>query len=145
MKEVALIVVTCIMTVSTYISYIPQMVKLLKTKKADDLSITSWLLWIISSIASLIYSVLLSEVGLIIASGSEFFLIFVVFILTVYYNYCNNYYIESEENFKKRINTLCQRDGNHMILITAIIKDREVRIANRKSISVKVRKLFHGH
>lgn len=145
MKEVVLIVMTCIMTGSTYISYIPQIVKLLKTKKADDLSIMSWLLWTVSSIASLIYSVLLGGVGLIIASGSEFLLILVVFVLTVYYDYCNNYYIEPEEHFKKRINTLYQRDGNHMILITAIIKERERRIANGKSIGIRMRKLFHVH
>ena len=87
-----------------------------------------------SSIADLVYSVLLGRVELIVASVSESTLIAVTLILTVYYNYVNNYYLESEEQFQERINRIRAKDGNHMILVTAIREDRKRRIENRKKI-----------
>ena len=71
--------------------YIPQIIKLIKTKEAEDLSITSWILWTLSAVADLIYSIILARVELIISSISEAGLILAVLILTVYYNYKNNY------------------------------------------------------
>ena len=46
-----------IVSVCTFISYFPQTVKLLKTKKSDDLSISSWILWVISSISYTAYAI----------------------------------------------------------------------------------------
>lgn len=47
-----------IVSVCTFISYFPQIVKSLKTKKAQDLSIGSWVLWVVSSIAYTLYAIL---------------------------------------------------------------------------------------
>lgn len=132
MKEILLLVTMWIVTICTYISYIPQIVKIIKTKKSEDLSITSWLLWSISSIADFTYSILLGRVELIIASGSELILILITFILCIYYEYKNNYYIESEQKFQDRIDKIKAKDGNHTILITALIDDRARRKENRK-------------
>lgn len=90
MKEIILIVAMWIVTICTYTSYIPQITKLIKTKKSEDLSIASWYLWSISALANLIYSIALGRWELVIASISEFLLILVILILTIWYNYKNN-------------------------------------------------------
>ena len=131
MKEIILIVTMWIVTICTYISYVPQIVKLIKTKKSEDLSIASWCLWSISSLANLVYSIVLGRWELVIASISEFLLILVTLVLTIWYNYKNNYYLESEEQFQERINKIQSKDGNHMILITSLLEDRK-RLQNGK-------------
>lgn len=130
MRELVLNITMWIVTVCTYISYMPQIVKLLKTKKSEDLSVASWVLWTISAIANLVYSIVLGRVELIIASLSDFLLIALVLLLTVYYNYKNNYYLEPEEKYQERINRIMAKDGNHMVLITALQEDRNRRLKN---------------
>lgn len=127
MREIVLYTTMWIVTVCTYISYIPQLYKLIKTKKAEDLSITSWVLWMISSLANLIYSVLLRRFEFIVASVSEFILISAVLFLTVYYTKSKRYRIETDEEFETRLNKIRQNDGNHMVLMTAMIQEREVK------------------
>lgn len=133
MKETLLIVTMWIVTICTYISYVPQIYKLVKTKESEDLSIASWILWTVSSFANLVYSVLLGRFELIIASISEFILILMTLVLTVYYVYKNNYYLESEESFQERLNRIHSKDGNHMLLVASIMKDRERRKENRNN------------
>lgn len=96
MQEIILMITMWSVTICTYISYVPQIVKLIKTKKSEDLSILSWLLWTVSSFANLLYSLVLNRSELIIASVSEFLLIVITLVLTVYYDYKNKYCIESE-------------------------------------------------
>ena len=91
MKEIILQITMWIVIICTYISYVPQIIKLIKTKEAEDLSITSWILWTLSAVADLIYSIILARVELIISSISEAGLILAVLVLTVYYNYKNKY------------------------------------------------------
>ena len=134
MKDIILVVTMWIVTICTYISYVPQIVKLIKTKKSEDLSIMSWCLWSISSFANLVYSIVLGRYELIIASISEFMLILVTLVLTIWYHYKNNYYLESEEQFQKRINGIQSKDGNHMILIASLFEDRTQRKENRNKI-----------
>ena len=134
MKEIILVVTMWIVTICTYISYVPQIVKLLKTKKSEDLSITRWCLWSISSLANLVYSIILGRWELVIASISEFLLILVTLILTIWHNYKNNYYLESEEQFQERINRIQSKDGNHMMLITSLLEDRKRRKEKRSKI-----------
>lgn len=134
MKEIILIVTMWIVTICTYISYVPQIIKLIKTKKSEDLSIASWCLWSISSLANLVYSIVLGRWELVIASVSEFLLILVTLVLTIWYNYKNNYYLESEEQFLERINRIQSKDGNHMMLITSLFEDRKRRKENRSKI-----------
>lgn len=133
MREIVLYTTMWIVTVCTYVSYLPQLYKLIKTKKAEDLSITSWISWMISSLANLIYSVLLGRFELIIASVSEFILISAVLFLTVYYTKSKRYRIETDEEFKARLNKIRQKDGNHMILMTAMIQEREKLKQNSSS------------
>lgn len=47
-----------IVSICTFISYFPQIVKCLRTKQASDLSIWSWVLWVVSSLSYTLYAVL---------------------------------------------------------------------------------------
>lgn len=47
-----------IVSICTFISYFPQIVKCLKTKQAEDLSIWSWILWVMSSLAYTLYAII---------------------------------------------------------------------------------------
>lgn len=134
MKETILIVTMWIVTVCTYISYFPQIVKLVKTKKSEDLSTASWFLWFISSLANLVYSIILGRWELIVASVSEFLLILVTLTLTIWYNYRNNYYLESEEKFRERIDKIKSKDGNHMVIVSFMYIDRDRRIENLSKV-----------
>jgi len=51
-------VLLAIVSVCTFFSYFPQIIKSLKTKQAQDLSIWSWILWVISSVAYTLYAIL---------------------------------------------------------------------------------------
>ena len=136
MNEIILIITMWTVTICTYISYIPQIVKLIKTKKSEDLSVLSWCLWSVSSLSNLIYSIVLGRLELIIASLSEFLMIIITLVLTIWYNYKNNYYLESEEKFEERLNKIKSKDGNHMLMMTSILEDRERRKENRSKVQI---------
>ena len=50
-----------IVSVCTFISYFPQIIKCLKTKQAEDLSIWSWILWVVSSSSYTLYAFLCTD------------------------------------------------------------------------------------
>lgn len=50
-----------IVSICTMISYLPQTIKLIKTKKSSDLSINSWILWVVSSFSYTVYAILCSK------------------------------------------------------------------------------------
>ena len=50
-----------IVSVCTFISYFPQIVKCLKTRQAEDLSIWSWILWVISSLSYTLYALICTD------------------------------------------------------------------------------------
>ena len=50
-----------IVSICTFISYFPQIVKCLKTKEAEDLSIWSWILWVVSSLAYTSYAIICTD------------------------------------------------------------------------------------
>ena len=136
MNEIILIITMWTVTICTYISYIPQIVKLIKTKKSEDLSVLSWCLWSVSSLSNLIYSIVLGRLELVIASLSEFLMIVITLVLTIWYNYKNNYYLESDEKFQERLNKIKSKDGNHMLIMTSILEDRERRKENRSKVQI---------
>lgn len=72
-------------SIATYVSFIPQIIKLIRTKKSDDLSFSSWLIWWLSSLAYLIFSLLEGGFGLIFSSLSEMILTAIVFGLSIKY------------------------------------------------------------
>ena len=50
-----------IVSICTFISYFPQTVKLIKTKRSEDLSIQSWILWVVSSLSYTLYAIIISK------------------------------------------------------------------------------------
>ena len=86
MEGIIALVLLLVYTVCESIAYIPQVVKLVKTKSADDLSVTTWLIWVFSAVCYLFYVLLkCPEIGIIFISSLNLTFIVVVCILTVYY------------------------------------------------------------
>lgn len=78
-----------IVSVCTFVSYFPQTLKLIKTKKSEDISISSWILWVTSSLAYTLYAVIVSkDVMLIFETSLE--LAFCLIILLLAIKYRNN-------------------------------------------------------
>ena len=64
----------------------PQIIKLIKTKSAEDLSLASWLTWLLSDVCYLVYVLLESpEIGVVFTASLSLFLVILVFVLTMYY------------------------------------------------------------
>lgn len=85
MKEHILLVLVIIQNICLYISYIPQIFRLIKTKKSEDISLASWILWVIGSVSDVLYACVLFNIGLIIVSLTEFVFIFTITLLTIKY------------------------------------------------------------
>ena len=86
MKITIALVLLSVYTVLEFIAYMPQIIKLLKTKRADDLSLTSWFVWITADLCYLAYVLLESpEVGVIFICALDLMFLFFVFGLTVCY------------------------------------------------------------
>lgn len=50
-----------IVSLCTLISCLPQAIKLIKTKESNDLSTTSWIIWVVSSFSYSLYAFLYSD------------------------------------------------------------------------------------
>ncbi len=75
-----------IVSICTMISYLPQTIKLIKTKKSSDLSINSWILWVVSSFSYTLYAVLCSkDFMLIFETSLELFFCLLILLLAVKY------------------------------------------------------------
>lgn len=86
MKATIALILLSIYTVSEFIAYLPQIVKLIRTKSAEDISLASWLVWIVSGVCYLVYVLLESqEAGIIFAASLNLFFVTFVYVLTAYY------------------------------------------------------------
>lgn len=74
-------VLLAIVSVCTFISYFPQIVKCLKTRKAQDLSVWSWVLWVVSSLAYTLYAILCTNTIMLIFETSLEFLFCVIILI----------------------------------------------------------------
>ncbi len=75
-----------IVSICTMISYLPQTIKLIKTKKSSNLSINSWILWVVSSFSYTLYAVLCSkDFMLIFETSLELFFCLLILLLAVKY------------------------------------------------------------
>ena len=75
-----------VVALCTMIAYLPQTIKLIKTKKADDISLLSWIIWVISSCCYTLYAVLVSKDFMLIFETS-LELLFCIIILVLSYIY----------------------------------------------------------
>ena len=85
MMELVLYLLMVGTTLTMYISYVPQIVKIIKTKKSDDISATSWVLWVTATTLDVIYAILLRRPELMLASISEWVLNATVLLLCIKY------------------------------------------------------------
>ena len=86
MKEIISLFLLLTYTICESVAYVPQVVKLVKTRSADDLSITTWLIWVFSAVCYLFYVLLkCPEMGIIFISSLNLIFILIVCILTIYY------------------------------------------------------------
>lgn len=75
-----------IVSICTLISYLPQTIKLLKTKKSEDISISSWILWVTSSLAYTLYAIMVSnDFMLIFETLLELVFCLIILILSIIY------------------------------------------------------------
>ena len=75
--------------VCSIISYLPQLVKLIQTKRSEDLSISSWILWVVSSSCYMLYSLLIGGMMLILSSLIDWFLTMMILFFSIRYR-CYN-------------------------------------------------------
>lgn len=75
-----------IVSLCTMISYLPQTIKLIRTKKSNDLSVNSWILWVVSSLSYTLYAFICSkEFMLIFETSLELFFCLLILILAIKY------------------------------------------------------------
>ena len=75
-----------IVSLCTMISYLPQTIKLIQTKKSNDLSVQSWILWVVSSLAYTLYAVICSnDFMLIVETSLELFFCLIILLLAIKY------------------------------------------------------------
>ena len=75
-----------IVSICTFISYFPQTVKLIKTKRSEDLSIQSWILWVVSSLSYTLYAIIISkDFMLIFETSLELSFCLIILVLAVKY------------------------------------------------------------
>ena len=94
-----------IVSVCTLISYLPQTIKLIITKKSNDLSVSAWILWVISSLSYTLYAIICSKESMLIFQTSlELFFCLSILLLAIKYK-DNKWklYITSFKDFRKNI------------------------------------------
>ena len=77
-----------VVSACTMVSYLPQMIRLLKTKKSSDISINSWILWVVSSFTYTLYAFVCSNEKMLIFETSleSLFCILILFLSVLYKN-----------------------------------------------------------
>ncbi len=86
MKEIIALILLSLYTILEFAAYLPQIVKIIKTKHADDLSLTSWFIWITADLSYLSYVLLETpEIGVIFIASLDLAFLIIVFCLTSYY------------------------------------------------------------
>ena len=63
-----------VVNVCSFVSYLPQIVKLLRTKKSEDIAVSTWILWMISGLCYLLYTLGVGDIGLILTCVVQFVL-----------------------------------------------------------------------
>ena len=90
MKEMIAYAFLSVYTILEFVAYIPQIVKILKTKHADDLSLTSWFMWITTDLSYLGYVLLETpQFGVMFIATLDLMFIVTVFLMTAYYQKYN--------------------------------------------------------
>jgi len=82
-KNILLIIVS----ICTMISYLPQIKKIIISKSSEDLSIKSWVLWVVSTSCYAMYAwFYVKDYMLMFSSTLEFLFCLIILILTIRYS-----------------------------------------------------------
>jgi uncharacterized protein with PQ loop repeat len=70
--------------------YVPQWVALMKTKSSDEISVQSWVIWVIAMFFALFYAIVQFQINgrgwpLIISSGGSFLFVAITLLMVLYY------------------------------------------------------------
>jgi MtN3 and saliva related transmembrane protein len=84
-KDLILEILMCIAITCGYIGYIPQIIRIVKTKCTKDISLYTWIIWILAFLCGTVYSIILGRWELITAYISELFFSVVILSLTILY------------------------------------------------------------
>jgi uncharacterized protein with PQ loop repeat len=75
-----------VFTILSLYAYIPQIIKLIRTKSSRDISLSSWIIWIISDICYLLYAIIeSSSAGIIFMASVELAFVIIISILILIY------------------------------------------------------------
>ena len=95
MKSIIALTFLAICTILNIVAYLPQIIQLIKTKSADDINLSSWIIWIASSVFYIGYIILETpEIGIL---SMEFFLLFMMIIIT-----CLSAYYQKRKKRKRK-------------------------------------------
>lgn len=91
-----------IVSICTFISYFPQLLKCMKSKELEDLSIGSWVLWVVSSLSYTLYAFLCTDsFMLIFETCLELFFCVVIMIYAIKYRERPNKQTENNKQIDK--------------------------------------------
>ncbi|MCQ2571733.1 MAG: PQ-loop repeat-containing protein [Alphaproteobacteria bacterium] len=86
MKTIFVYILLIIYTVVSLYAYMPQVIKLIRTKSSNDLSLSSWMFWILSYLCYLGYVLIESpDLGIIFITCLELFFTILICILILLY------------------------------------------------------------
>ena len=72
-------------TVTTLIAYVPQIARILIRKESDDISVSSWALWLFEGVCYVIYAIIQKDPVFILAEVTGLFCVLAVLALTLKY------------------------------------------------------------
>ncbi len=76
-----------IVSFCTFVSYLPQAIEIIKTKRSNDVSITSWIFWVVSSLCYSLYAILCTdELMLVLQTTLELTFCVLILVLSIVYN-----------------------------------------------------------
>lgn len=102
MKDIIGSILMGTVTILTIVSYLPQIVKMYKTKSSEDISILSWLLFVISTACFLAYYIFIVFDWLTIIEGAcELACGVIIYIMTIYYKNRNSERATKTESIKE--------------------------------------------
>lgn len=72
--------------ITNTVGYFPQIIRIFRTKSAEDISIPCWIMWVLSSVADLLYYIHISDLWLIVSGIVNLACVASIFILTIVYH-----------------------------------------------------------
>jgi uncharacterized protein with PQ loop repeat len=86
MKDIIAFIFLAVYAFFNIVAYLPQIIQLIKTKSAEDINLSTWLIWIFSSLCYIGYVILRTpEIGLLSIEFIVLAMLITTAVLTAYY------------------------------------------------------------